>query len=194
MDVLLASSSPYRKALLARLGIPFECASPEIDETAKPNETPFDLVERLAIDKAHTGGSMVSEPTLVIGSDQVAVLDKLIVGKPKDHSDAVKQLQAASGREVTLYTGLCLYNTESNNIQHCVETYRVVFRNLKDDQIEQYLLKDQPYNCAGSLKAESLGIAMLSKLQGDDPNTLIGLPLIKLVDMLLIEGLDPILY
>ncbi len=192
MQLILGSSSPYRKALLEKLGLPFECFSPEIDESDKPGESPEQLVERLAIEKARKTG--ITYPgALIIGSDQVAVLDNKIIGKPANHQDAVNQLKEASGREVHLYTGLCLYNANTGTIQHSVESYSVVFRQLNENQIEQYLNKDQPYNCAGSLKSETLGIAMLSKLEGEDPNTLIGLPLIRLVDMLLEEGIDPIL-
>lgn len=191
MKLILASSSEYRKALLERLGLPFECVSPDIDESAQSGEPPQALVERLAFEKAKAVAN--SRPSaLIIGSDQVAVLDNIIIGKPKDHADAVRQLKDASGREVHLYTGLCLYNSENDTHQKCVEPYSVVFRELSDVQIEHYLRKDTPYNCAGSLKSESLGIAMLSKLQGDDPNTLIGLPLIRLIDMLLAEGIDPV--
>ncbi len=191
MQIILASSSEYRKALLSRLGLPFECISHDIDETAKPGESPQALVERLAIGKAKAIGQE-HHPALIIGSDQVAVLDGKIIGKPEDHQAAVEQLKEASGNEVNLYTGLCLFNTETGVTQHCVEPYSVVFRRVNDEQIEQYLRKDQPYNCAGSLKSESLGIAMLSKLQGDDPNTLVGLPLIRLVDMLVNERFDPL--
>jgi len=191
MQLILGSSSSYRKALLEKLGLPFECFSPDIDESHTPGETPIQLVERLAIDKARETAK--SYPAaLIIGSDQVAVLDGKIIGKPADHKAAVKQLEESSGREVNLYTGLCLYNAETGKIQHSVESYSVVFRELNHQQIERYLEKDQPYNCAGSLKSETLGIAMLRKLEGEDPNTLIGLPLIRLVDMLLVEGIDPI--
>ncbi len=192
MQLILGSSSPYRKALLEKLGLPFECFSPEIDESVEPGEPPRQLVERLAIEKARETGKAYPE-ALIIGSDQVAVLDGKIIGKPASHKDAVNQLKEASGREVHLYTGLCLFNANTGNIQHGIESYSVVFRDLNEAQIERYLKKDQPYNCAGSLKAETLGIAMLSKLEGEDPNTLIGLPLIRLVDMLLEEGIDPIL-
>jgi MAF protein len=130
---------------------------------------------------------------LIIGSDQVAVLENKIIGKPKNHAEAIIQLREASGKEVKLYTGLCLYNTRTNSIQHSVESYSVVFRELSETRIERYLKKDRPYDCAGSLKSETLGIAMLSKLEGEDPNTLIGLPLIRLVDMLLKEGVDPVM-
>ena len=192
MQLILGSSSPYRKSLLEKLGIVFSCRSPDIDETALPGERPRELVERLAIAKAKEIGKQ-HENALIIGSDQVAVLDGKIIGKPANHQAAVEQLMEASGREVHLYSGLCLYNSASGKIQHCVEPYSVVFRDLKLEQIEKYLQKDQPYNCAGSLKSETLGIALLSKLQGDDPNALIGLPLIRLVDMLLNEGIDPVL-
>lgn len=192
MQLILGSSSPYRKALLEKLGITFNCQSPDIDETALPGESPLKLVERLAIAKAKEIGKH-NENALIIGSDQVAVLDKNIIGKPADHPAAVEQLLQASGREVHLYSGLCLYNSATEHLQHCVEPYSVVFRTLTLEQIEQYLSKDQPYQCAGSLKSETLGIALLSKLQGDDPNALIGLPLIRLVDMLLNEGIDPVL-
>lgn len=192
MQLVLGSSSPYRKALLGKLGLPFECFSPDIDETRQPGESPIDLVERLAIEKARATAGTFRE-ALIIGSDQVAVLDNTIVTKPKNHADAVQQLKEASGREVKLYTGLCLFNANSRHIQHGVESYSVVFRELTEAQIEAYLEKDQPYNCAGSLKSETLGIAMLRELKGADPNTLIGLPLIRLVDMLLAEGVDPIL-
>lgn len=192
MQLVLGSSSPYRKALLEKLGLPFECYSPDIDESARAGESPMELVERLAIEKAHETARHFPD-ALVIGSDQVAVLDDKIVTKPRDHEDAVRQLLEASGSEVNLYTGLCLFNAGNGDIQHSVESYSVVFRELSQTQIERYLEKDQPYNCAGSLKSETLGIAMLSKLKGDDPNTLIGLPLIRLVDMLLAEGIDPVL-
>ena len=192
MQLILGSSSPYRKALLEKLGLPFDCYAPDIDESSRPGETPLELVERLAIEKARETARHFPE-ALVIGSDQVAVLDDRIVTKPRDHDDAVRQLLEASGREVALYTGLCLLNARSGHIQHGVESYSVVFRELNPAQIERYLEKDQPYNCAGSLKSETLGIAMLSELRGNDPNTLIGLPLIRLVDMLLAEGIDPVL-
>ncbi len=192
MQLILGSSSPYRKALLEKLGLPFECFSPDINESEKPGESPEQLVERLAIEKARETGKTYPG-ALIIGSDQVAVLDNKIIGKPANHQDAVNQLKEASGKKVHLYTGLCLFNANTGTIQHSVESYSVVFRQLNENQIEQYLNKDQPYNCAGSLKSETLGIAMLSKLEGEDPNTLIGLPLIRLVDMLLAEGIDPIL-
>ena len=192
MQLILGSSSPYRKNLLEKLGLAFKCYSPDIDESSHPGESPLELVERLAIEKARETARYFQD-ALVIGSDQVAVLDDKIVTKPRNHDDAVKQLLDASGREVVLYTGLCLLNARSGHIQHGVESYSVVFRELNRARIERYLEKDQPYNCAGSLKSETLGIAMLRELRGKDPNTLIGLPRIRLVDMLLAEGIDPVL-
>lgn len=192
MQLILGSSSPYRKALLEKLGLPFECYSPDINESELPGESPVELVERLAIEKARETAKHFPE-ALIIGADQVAVLNDRMVTKPLDHQDAVRQLQEASGREVRLFTGLCLFNALNSHLQHGVESYSVVFRDLNDAQIERYLEKDQPYNCAGSLKSETLGIAMLRELKGNDPNTLIGLPLIRLVDMLRAEGIDPVL-
>ncbi len=189
--LVLASSSPYRKELLSRLGLPFETHSPDIDESASKQETPQQLVQRLAVNKAKAVESTYPH-ALIIGSDQVAVLEGEIVGKPTDHHGAVRQLSDASGKQVNLYTGLCLYNARSGTVQHAVETYSVQFRKLTLDQIERYLERDKPYDCAGSLKSESLGIALLQSLEGNDPNTLIGLPLIRLTDMLLKEGVSPV--
>jgi septum formation protein len=129
---------------------------------------------------------------LVIGSDQVAVHDGEIIGKPRDHDHAVEQLRSASGNTITLYTGLALINSNTGATQSEVVPYRVVFRTLTDEKIETYLRKEQPYDCAGSVKSEGLGIALLKRFEGDDPNTLVGLPLIQLVDMLEREGLSPL--
>jgi septum formation protein len=191
MKLILASSSPYRRELLERLKIPFEITAPEVDETPHPGETPEKLVERLAIEKAQKIAGK-TRGVLVIGSDQVAVYNGSIVGKPHSHDMAVQQLRAASGRTVTLYTGLVLINADTQRIQREVIPYRVTFRRLTDDQIESYLHKEQPYSCAGSVKSEGLGIALLEKFEGDDPNTLIGLPLIRLVRMLENEGIKVI--
>ena len=188
LKLILASSSPYRRELLERLKIPFEVMAPEVDETPRPGETPEKLVERLAIEKARkiTGQKA---GTLVIGSDQVAVYNGSIVGKPHNHDKAVEQLRSASGKTVTLYTGLALVNADTGRVQHEVIPYRVTFRALTDAQIESYLRKEQPYSCAGSVRSEGLGIALLERFEGDDPNTLIGLPLIRLVRMLENEGI-----
>jgi septum formation protein len=191
VKIILASSSPHRRALLARLKIPFEAISPEVDEAPRPGETPEALVERLAIEKARKVAADHPD-ALVIGSDQVAVYNGAIVGKPYSHEKAVMQLRAASGCTVTLYTGLTLINATTRLVQSEVVPYRVTFRRLTEAQIENYLLQEQPYSCAGSVKSEGLGIALLEKFEGDDPNTLIGLPLIRLVRMLENEGVQVI--
>ena len=183
MKLILASTSPFRKAILDKLGVEFDTASPETDETAIDNETPQQLVERLSIAKAKTIADKV-ESALVIGSDQVSVIDGEIIGKPHTHENAVKQLQMASGKTVTFYTGLCLYNASTKKYQSEVVPFNVVFRSLSDQQIESYLKKEEPYNCAGSFKSEALGIVLFEKFEGEDPNTLMGLPLIRLVKML----------
>jgi len=188
MKLILASSSPYRRELLERLKIPFEVIAPEVDETPRPGEMPEKLVERLAIEKAQKIAGQ-KPGTLVIGSDQVAVYNGKIVGKPHSHDRAVQQLREASGRTVVLHTGLALVNADTQRVQCEVIPYRVTFRALTDAQIESYLHKEQPYSCAGSVKSEGLGIALLEKFEGDDPNTLIGLPLIRLVRMLENEGI-----
>ncbi len=146
------------------------------------------MVERLSVAKACVIAKEVTN-ALVIGSDQVAVLDGKIVGKPVDHNDAVSQLKRASGHTIKLYTGLALVDSDRERIQSCVETYHVEMRELDEATIERYLSTEKPYNCCGSLRAEGLGIVLLKKLSGDDPNTLIGLPLIALVDMLQKEGI-----
>jgi septum formation protein len=191
MKLILASSSPYRRELLARLKIPFEVILPEIDETPRAGETPQALVERLSIEKAQAVANGQSG-ALVIGSDQVAVYDGKIVGKPHAHDPAVKQLQMAQGKTVVLYTGLALVNTDSQRVQCEVVPFRVKFRALTLEQIESYLRKEKPYSCAGSVRSEGLGIALLERFEGEDPNTLIGLPLIRLVRMLENEGVSVI--
>ena len=183
MKLILASTSPFRKAILDKLGLDFTTASPETDETPLENETPQQLVERLSIAKARVIADK-TENALVIGSDQVSVVDGEIIGKPHSHEKAVIQLQKASGKTVTFYTGLCLFNSQTKQYQSEVVPFNVVFRQLTDQQINNYLLKEQPYNCAGSFKSEALGIVLFEKLDGEDPNTLMGLPLIRLIKML----------
>lgn len=183
MKLILASTSPFRKNILDKLGVDFDTASPETDETALENEKPQQLVERLSIAKAKAIADKVSD-SLVIGSDQVSVINGEIIGKPHTHENAVKQLQKASGKTVTFYTGLCLYNSTTQQYQSEVVPFDVVFRDLDEQLIENYLRKEEPYNCAGSFKSEALGIILFEKLEGDDPNTLMGLPLIRLVKML----------
>ncbi|HEX7044680.1 MAG TPA: Maf family nucleotide pyrophosphatase [Burkholderiales bacterium] len=185
--LILASSSPYRRDLLARLGLPFEVAAPDVDEHPLPGESPQALVERLAVAKAEAVGRRAGD-ALVIGSDQAAVYAGVIVGKPGNHEAAVQQLRAASGRKVMLYTGIALLNTATGRVQSEVVPFGIQFRRLTDRQIENYLRKEQPYNCAGSVRSEGLGIALLERFEGDDPNALIGLPLIRLVRMLENEG------
>ena len=185
--LILASSSPYRRELLQRLQIPFSVDEPDIDESAVDGETPVALVERLAIAKARTIGKKHNN-ALIIGADQVAVHGDQVVGKPHTHDNAIKQLQQASGQRIVLYTGLALFNAATNKLQSEVIPYYVQFRELSDEQIETYLHKEKPYKCAGSVKSEGLGIALLERFEGDDPNTLIGLPLIPLIRMLEQEG------
>jgi septum formation protein len=189
MQLILASSSPFRRELLARLMIPFEVVVPDADETPRPGESPMQLVERLAIAKAQDVAARHRD-ALVIGSDQVAVHGNEIVGKPITHDRAVEQLRAASGKAVSLYTGLALVNASNGRVQSEVVPFRVVFRRLSDGQIESYLRKEQPYHCAGSVKSEGLGVALLERFEGDDPATLIGLPLIRLIRMLENEGVN----
>ena len=188
-NLVLASSSPFRRELLQRLQYPFIVVSPDIDETTLPNELPEQTSLRLAQAKAIKVAE--SNPTsLIIGCDQVATLDGLQIGKPGTHDNAVKQLTTMRGRSVVFHSALCLYNAKTKNMQAAVVPFTVRFRDLTDAQIENYLLKEQPYNCAGSAKSEGLGIAMIASMQGEDPNALIGLPLIKLVAMLEHEGIN----
>ncbi len=193
LPILLASSSVYRRQLLQKLGIPFECASPEIDESRLPDETAQDLVLRLAAAKANKLAQNYNSH-LIIGSDQVATYNTTILGKPHNHTTAIMQLEQFSGREVTFLTSLCLLNSQSGYRQLSIESCTVTFRKLSRHQIENYLIKEQPYDCAGSFKSEGLGIALFESISTDDPNTLIGLPLIRLTDMLIKEGVDPLTY
>jgi len=189
--LILASSSIYRHELLTRLQIPFISISPEVDETPFNGELPQQTALRLAQEKAKKIG-LSETNTLIIGCDQVATLDNLQLGKPLTHENATKQLKLMSGREVVFHSALCLYNAETLNMQAEVVPYVVQFRDLTDAQIESYLQKEQPYHCAGSAKSEGLGIAIIEKMVGEDPNALIGLPLIKLINMLKNEGVNVI--
>lgn len=185
--LVLASSSPYRRELLARLRLPFEVMSPDVDETPLANEAPQETALRLAQLKARAVADKFPD-ALIIGSDQVALLDEQQIGKPHTHDNAVKQLRAASGKRMTFHTALCLYNSKSGNMQARVVPITIQFRTLSDAVIERYLAAEQPYNCAGSAKSEGLGITLIERFEGEDPNALIGLPLIALVDMLHQEG------
>lgn len=187
MNIVLGSTSPFRKALLERLGIDFSCDSPDIDETPLENEDVKDMVVRLAIDKAQAIAERHPD-SLIIGSDQSAVLNGRKLSKPGNFDNAFKQLTNASGQQITFQTGLCLLNTSTGNIQSSCVPYTVVFKQLTPSMIESYLHKEEPYNCAGSFKSEGLGIALFERFEGDDPNALIGLPLIQLVNFLDNEG------
>lgn len=181
--LVLASTSPFRKELLAKLHLEFVTDNPQVDETPMAGETPLQLVARLAEAKARAVAQRHAG-ALIIGSDQVAVNGEAILGKPGDHARAAEQLRQASGKRITFLTGLALCNSATGHCQVAVEQFSVVFRQLRDEQIENYLRREQPYNCAGSFKSEGLGIALFQRLEGDDPNALIGLPLIRLVEML----------
>lgn len=175
--------------LLERLMVPFSTYSPDIDESPHAGESPVELVERLAIEKALATAGKFPD-SLIIGSDQVALHDQQIVGKPITHEKAVAQLRSASGKKIELFTGLALVNSRSGKIQSEVVPFTAHFKTLSERTIERYLRKEEPYNCAGSVKSEGLGVALLERFEGDDPNALIGLPLIRLIAMLDAEGFD----
>jgi len=186
--LVLASSSPFRKALLEKLQLNFITDSPDIDESAIEGESIEAMVSRLSEAKA---GALAEkyDNALIIGSDQSATLHGRILRKPGRFEIAFKQLQAASGQTITFHTGLCLLNTQSQKAETICVPYAVTFRVLSDTEIEHYLNKEQPYNCAGSFKSETLGISLFERMQGEDPNTLIGLPLIELCRMLKENGM-----
>ena len=185
--LLLASSSPFRRQLLDKLGLDFIHQSPDIDESRLAGESPVALVMRLARGKAAALAD--SHPdTLIIGSDQVAVIGDQVLGKPGTREKAIEQLSAASGQRVTFLTGLCLLNTATGRTQVACDPFHVQFRTLRPAQIERYVDAEQPLNCAGSFKSEGLGIVLFKALEGRDPNTLVGLPLILLTEFLAAEG------
>lgn len=185
--LVLASSSSYRRELLARLQLPFITAAPDIDESRLADESAKAMVARLAQQKA---AALVTQypQALIIGSDQCAVLGEQILGKPLTHEQARQQLQASSGRTVEFLTGLCLLDSQTQSFQLEVIPFYVEFRELQAAEIENYLLREQPYDCAGSFKSEGLGISLFNRMQGDDPTALIGLPLIRLAAMLRKQG------
>ena len=185
--LVLGSSSPYRKMLLKRLGLPFKTDEPAINETPANGELPDQLVRRLAIAKARAV-SIRHPDSLIIGCDQVGIVDGQIIGKPGTHDAAVAQLRDVSGKTISLLTGLCLLNSHNGNFQDVIVPFMVKFKRLSEEVIERYLVREKPYDCTGSVRVEGLGIALLESLKGDDPNALIGLPLIKLVGMLKNEG------
>lgn len=182
-QLILSSSSPARRALLARLQIPFTATSPDIDETPLPNEPIPEMVLRLAEAKARKTAAEFPN-AIIIGCDQVGELDHHLLCKPLTHENAVKQLKLMSGKQIRFYTGICLLNAKSNHCQLSIETYDVYIRQLNDEMINAYLEKEKPLQCAGSIQVEGLGITMIDKLIGDDYTALIGLPLIRLTQML----------
>jgi septum formation protein len=186
--LILASSSKYRKLLLQRMGVPFECLSPAIDETCRANEKPLDLVVRLAYEKAHFACSQKPQ-AIVIGSDQVAVFKGRIIGKPGNHQKAVAQLSSFSGQVVEFLTAVSVQCRASGFSEQHVDTTRVRFRHLDNDEIERYLQAEKPYDCAGAFKAETLGIVLFESISSEDPTALIGLPLIRTAAMLRKAGL-----
>lgn len=188
----LASTSVYRRALLQKLTTQFSCVKPEVDESPLPDETAEVLVNRLALAKANAVAATLSAG-LVIGSDQVAVFQGEILGKPHTVANAEAQLKRFSGQTVTFLTGLAVVNAATGRVQQAIEPFVVHFRELSDAEIRHYVAREQPLDCAGSFKSEGLGIALFDKLQGDDPNSLIGLPLIRLLAMLRDEGLNLLL-
>jgi septum formation protein len=190
-SLILASSSPYRRHLLEQLGLPFECAAPHIKEEALPDEGPEALARRLAAEKA-TALSAQFPGALIIGSDQVAELDNRPQGKPGNLENAIRQLRACSGRQVSFHTGISVLDTASGRQHTEVEKFTVLFRKLSEQQILNYLEREQPFDCAGSFKVEGLGIALFEKMEGSDYNSLIGLPLIRLVTLLTEFGLNPL--
>ena len=188
-QIVLASTSAYRRELLARLGLPFEVAAPQVDETALPGEAPQDTARRLAEAKARAVAARFPD-AVVIGSDQVAVLGDMPLGKPGNHATALRQLKAMRGKEVVFHTALCLCHAASASVQTRVVPFYVRFRDYSDAQIERYLQREQPYDCAGSARSEGLGIALIAEMRGEDPNALIGLPLIALTEMLAAQGVS----
>jgi MAF protein len=189
--LVLASTSPFRRELLARLGMPFETDSPEVDETRRPDEPPQVLVLRLAEAKARAVAPR-HPGALIVGSDQVACIGDEVLGKPGDRERAIAQLERASGRSVLFQTGLCLLDAASGRAQTLVEPFRVHFRPLTRAQIQGYVDRERPFDCAGSFKSEGLGIALFQRLEGEDPTALIGLPLIRLIALLECDGVDPL--
>jgi septum formation protein len=187
--LILASSSRYRREVLEKLYLPFECVSPDIDETPFAGESPEQTSLRLAESKAYKVAETYTN-ALIIGCDQVATVDDLQIGKPGYHENAVKQLTMLSGKEVIFHSAICLYDSASQHMQSTIVPYYVKFKTLTPLQIETYLRLEQPYDCAGSAKSEGMGIALLDYMRGDDPNALIGLPLIALVNMLQQAGID----
>ncbi|BDH46286.1 Maf-like protein [Salmonella enterica subsp. enterica serovar Choleraesuis] len=190
-NLVLASTSPARRQLLEKLGMRFICAAPQIDETPQAGESARALVTRLAQAKAQALAHQFPS-SLIIGSDQVCVINGEIIGKPHTEERAVAQLMSARGSIVTFYTGLALYNTANGQLQTECEPFDVHFRHLSEEEIRNYVAREQPLQCAGSFMSEGLGITLFERLDGRDPNALIGLPLIALCGMLRNEGCNPL--
>ena len=190
--LVLASTSRYRRELLARLSLPFEVAAPEVDETPLPGESPSHTALRLAESKARAVANQYPD-SLIIGSDQVLLLEDEQLGKPGNFENAFKQLKKMQGKSMVFHTALCLLNSRSGQVQLRDIPTVIHLRALTDVQIESYLKKEQPYDCAGSARSEGLGIALIARYDTADPNALIGLPLIALTEMLAHEGVDPLL-
>jgi len=189
MQLVLASTSRYRRALLKRLGVPFSIADPQVAEERRPGEAPERMARRLAKAKALAVAGRFPD-ALVIGCDQVAVGNGEILAKPGNRANAILQLRALSGRKAVFHTALCVHNTATGLTRIRVVPYRVAFRRLDDGLIDRYLARERPYDCAGSAKSEGLGVALIAKMEGEDPSALVGLPLIALVDLLHEQGLD----
>jgi MAF protein len=191
-SLILASTSKPRQELLQRLEISFDIVAPNIDETPRPNESPEDLVRRLAQQKAAVVAQKFPDH-YIIGADQVGILNHTILGKPHSFENAYAQLKNASGQKIEFFTGLCLYQGTQQSYDIAVERFTVTYRTLTETMIKNYLKKEQPFNCAGSCKAEGLGIALIQEFNGPDFTALIGLPLIRLVAMLEKAGLNPLI-
>jgi len=189
LALILGSSSPFRRSLLERLQLPFTVAAPEIDEQHRAGESADSLARRLAEAKARDVGRH-HPAALIIGSDQVACVAGRICGKPGNRARAIAQLSEASGKKVSFHTGVCLFNSQNGRMQSAVEHFAVHFRDLRQDQIERYVDMDRPFGCAGAFKSEDYGITLCSAFEGRDPNSLVGLPLIQLVEMLAAEGIE----
>lgn len=189
--LILASTSRYRRELLQRLRLPFDVQAPEVDESPLPGETPLALAQRLALAKARAVADRDPD-AIVIGSDQVADLDGLAIGKPGSHERAVTQLRTMRGRQVVFQTAIAVVRVSAGFARGAVAPVSVQFRHLTDAEIEHYLRAEQPYDCAGSAKCETLGIALTASIQSDDPTALVGLPLIRTCELLRAAGLDPL--
>lgn len=189
LPLILGSTSAARRELLNRLQIPYQIDAPAIDETRHTNESAYAMVARLSLQKAQAVAARHPQ-SLIIGSDQCAVLGESVIGKPHTHENAMQQLRHASGNTLRFLTGLCLYNSQAQSYQLDVVPFDVSFRSLTDAEIDCYLRLEQPYSCAGSFKSEGLGISLFAAMQGDDPTALMGLPLIRLNSMLRTAGID----